>query len=197
MGKCLKTLKIEAFVAPKSKQRAVWCEWSFLYPVYVFNLGFLWFGCCLFLPHHMPTESHRHNLIFSYSVEQILGEERKLDHIATSETMTSKNRYFFFFSSSVIWFKSKIHRNLLNESNAEGKFVVALHRHLPSFWSAGLPPPVPLLLINRRSRWWDAESSLPPFSGTECCFFFVLSSALNLCFLLLLTPDLILHDQMT
>lgn len=168
--------------AQGTKQRVVWCEWFFLSPIYVFNLRFLWFGCCLFLPHHMPAESHRHNPILSCSVEQILGEERKLHHIATSETMTSSNRYF----SSPCWFvwhkphlhlnqflSQRIHWNLVNKSHSENKveFVVVLHRNLPSFWSSGLPPPVALLfLFDRRSSWRDAEfsgSSLSPFSGTK------------------------------
>lgn len=140
----------------------------------------------------MPNESHRHNPIFS-SLEQILGEERKLHHIATSETMTSSNRYF-----SLCWFVSDkphlhlnqfLHKKLVNKSNAEAKveFVVVLHRNLPSFWSSGLPPPVALLLrFDQRSRWRDAEfsgSSPSPFSRTELdnvLFFFVLSPALKL-----------------
>lgn len=62
----------------------------------------------------MLTESHRFNPILSCSVEQIFGEERKLYHIETSETMTSSYRYHLFFSD----FK---HRNLFNNSNTEAK----------------------------------------------------------------------------
>lgn len=90
------------------------CKRSFLSLFMVLIRGFLWFGCCLFLPHHMPTENHRFNPILSCSVEQILGEERKLHHVEASETMTSSYRYDFCSSDL-----GQTHRKLFKKSNTE------------------------------------------------------------------------------
>lgn len=53
-----------------------------LFNIYI--LGFLWFGRRHSGPHHSPARNHQTNLIFSCCVEQIPGEERKLEHIVLS-----------------------------------------------------------------------------------------------------------------
>lgn len=161
MGKSLKMLKLEALKAQITEQRAFWSEIyanthanSLPSPVCVFNQRLLWFGCCLFLPHQMLTESHRFIPILSCSVEQIFGEERKLHHVETSETMTSSYRYHLFFSD----FKHTETCSITATLRQNLSFVVGLHRNLPLLWSSGPPsPPIasPLLIL-QRSRWWDA-----------------------------------------
>lgn len=177
------------------------CKRSFLCPVYVFNQRFLWFGHCLFLPHHMSSKNHRFNLILSCSVEQILGEEGKLHHIDFwDDDLELKYDFSLFFSQTC--------RNLSDKSHTEAEpLLCSLSPQKPAFalifWTSSSLP-----LIHRRLRWRDAGLSgsfLSTVSGTRLffifthspCSFFLMSPALKLYFLLLLTSDLTVHLQMT
>lgn len=170
------------------------CERSFLGPVYGFNQVSLWFGCCLFVPQHtsMKKPQIESNVVLFCGADTWRGEE------APPRRLVRRG------PRAKCGFSSRSCQTLFSRSNAEAETLLCCPSPQKpalalTFWTSSsrrLATADPSEVeVTRGWSFWAFPSCfwiLFILTCSPCCSF-LLSPALNLCFLVLLTSDLTAH----